>query len=258
MADQLFFSPIRALDSNGDPVAGALAYFYQTGTTTPVVIYSDATNETPMANPLTADAAGLFPQVFPSPGQQIKVVVTDPDDTVLPGFPIDPAPLHSTGGSSAARVSFSPVVSIPEMNVQDAIEQVQANLAADIEARATDAGRALMTAADAAAQRTALGLKALATLDPTGTPDATTFLRGDGAWSGVATRSAVVATTSGTAFDFTGIPAWANEITITFAGVGFSAGDILIVQLLDAAGAPIAAGYTSVSATVDALSLIHI
>lgn len=130
MADQLSFAPMRALDSNGDPVAGALAYFYLTGTTTPVIVYSDATNETPLPNPMTADAAGLFPQVFPSPGQQIKVVVTDPDDAVLPGFPIDPAPLHSTGGSSAAGVSFSPVTDIPKVNVQDAIEQVQANIAA--------------------------------------------------------------------------------------------------------------------------------
>lgn len=47
----------------------------------------------------------------------------------------------------------------------------------------TTAGRAILTAANAASQRTSLGLGSLATLTPTGTADATTFLRGDGTYA---------------------------------------------------------------------------
>lgn len=46
-------------------------------------------------------------------------------------------------------------------------------------------GRTLIDDADAAAARATLGLGSLATVTPTGTANATTFLRGDNSWSGV-------------------------------------------------------------------------
>lgn len=49
-------------------------------------------------------------------------------------------------------------------------------------------------------------------------------------------RSTEQATTSGTAFDFTGIPAWVKRITIIFAGVSLSSTGNLLVQLGDAGG----------------------
>jgi hypothetical protein len=90
----------------------------------------------------------------------------------------------------------------------------------------------------------------LATLEPTGTADSTTFLRGDGAWASPWGRSAVIATTSGTAIDFTGIPVTATAIDLHLAGVSLSGADQVLVQLLDDASAPIAAGYTSTGAAV--------
>jgi hypothetical protein len=94
------------------------------------------------------------------------------------------------------------------------------------------------------------GLGTLATISPTGTADATTFLRGDGAWGSPWGRSAVIATTGGTAIDFTGVPTTATAIDLHLIGVSLSGTDQVLVQLLDGSGAPIAAGYTSTGAAV--------
>lgn len=56
-----------------------------------------------------------------------------------------------------------------------------------------------------------------------------------------------VATTSGTAFDFTGIPSWAKKITVMFDGVSLSGTDDILVQA--GSGAIETTGYSSVSAT---------
>lgn len=54
------------------------------------------------------------------------------------------------------------------------------------------------------------------------------------------------ATTSGTAFDFTGIPSGVRRITIEFAGVSLSGTDDLLIQLGDAGGLE-TSGYLSTS-----------
>lgn len=55
------------------------------------------------------------------------------------------------------------------------------------------------------------------------------------------------ATTSGTAIDFTGIPAGTKRITIMFNGTGLSGGDNLLIQLGDSGGIE-ESGYLSTSA----------
>src|SRR5690606_6608741 len=113
------------LDGNGEPVPGAQARFYATGTTTPVTVYSDRAETTPHPVPLVADAEGVFPAVFRS-GRTLKVVVTDADGVAL--WTVDPVLTVSAGGGAAASVSFEPTAQIPATNVQAAIEAVQANL----------------------------------------------------------------------------------------------------------------------------------
>ena len=54
------------------------------------------------------------------------------------------------------------------------------------------------------------------------------------------------ATTSGTAFDFTGIPSTARQIAVTFNAVGLSGTDNLLVQIGDSGGIE-TTGYASVS-----------
>ena len=59
MSDLISFNPVRALDANGSPVPGAQAFFYTSGTTTPVTVFSDDAEQTPHPSPLLADAEGV-------------------------------------------------------------------------------------------------------------------------------------------------------------------------------------------------------
>jgi hypothetical protein len=67
------------------------------------------------------------------------------------------------------------------------------------------------------------------------------------------TSGTAVATTSGTAFDFTGIPATAKLIIINFAEVSLSGGDNISVLLGDSGGFE-TSGYNSSSAYVGSSS----
>lgn len=107
MSFRIEFSQLRAVDANGDPVAGAKAYFYTPGTSTPATVYTDATLSTAHPTPLLADGSGIFAPVFC--GSAVKVDVTDADGAAVPGFPLDPASsIPSVNGSGEFEVgSFS-------------------------------------------------------------------------------------------------------------------------------------------------------
>lgn len=65
MALSVFFAPrFRALDANGNPMAGAILKFFEAGTTTPLAVYSDVDGTTPIGVTATADAGGLFAEMF--------------------------------------------------------------------------------------------------------------------------------------------------------------------------------------------------
>jgi hypothetical protein len=123
MADRIILP--RATDSNGDIVAGAQAYFYESGTTTPATVYSDSAGSIVAAQPLTADAAGNFAATFAT--QSLKVDIQDTEGTSLPGFPSDPHYQVQTDAGGANLVTFEPTEEIPVTTVQGAIERVQTN-----------------------------------------------------------------------------------------------------------------------------------
>lgn len=83
--------------------------------------------------------------------------------------------------------------------------------------------------------------------------DGTNWLIIDRNYANARVLTASVDTTSGTAHDFTGIPAWVKRITINFAGVGLSGTDALLVQIGDSGGIH-TTGYVSSSTQVDAQS----
>ncbi len=128
MANQLIPALPRATDANGDPVSGAKALFYQTGTTTPVTTYTDEALSVAHSSPVVADASGKFAQVFIGAGTQVKVVVNDADDALL--YQYDPCPMVQGTSSAAESVTFNPVTGVASDNVQDAIEEVQGNITA--------------------------------------------------------------------------------------------------------------------------------
>lgn len=63
------------IDATGVPIPGAFLFFYASGTSTKLNTYADSQLTTPNANPLPANAAGMFPNIFLD--GNYKVVLTD-------------------------------------------------------------------------------------------------------------------------------------------------------------------------------------
>ena len=63
-------------DGNGRIAPGAKAYFYEAGTTTARVVYSDASLSTPHTQPVETDSAGRWPRVFLDYGTHRERVTT--------------------------------------------------------------------------------------------------------------------------------------------------------------------------------------
>ncbi|MDT1061201.1 hypothetical protein RM190_04970 [Paracoccus sp. CPCC 101403] len=128
MATILQFDAVRAVDINSFAVPGALVTFYNSGTTAVRTVYADPDCTIPHPSPLEADGAGVFPPVYDVGGGDVKVAVTTPAGVMLAGYPMDPIAVVSTTAAGASGIAFNPTEEIPETNVQDAIERVQANL----------------------------------------------------------------------------------------------------------------------------------
>lgn len=77
------------VDENGDTVVGARLYSYESNTSTPSPTYQDEDFITPNTNPVIADAAGRFPDMFLKT-TRYKMVLKDADDVTLETIdPID-------------------------------------------------------------------------------------------------------------------------------------------------------------------------
>jgi hypothetical protein len=126
MADLLDFAPVRVFTSNAAPGAGYIARFFQSGTTTPVTVFSDVSLNTPWGTSVTADAEGVFPAVFSS-GGAIKATIETPAGAVV--ATIDPVQSIAGNAASAESVTFTPTPELPFTNVQAAIVGAAASAA---------------------------------------------------------------------------------------------------------------------------------
>lgn len=86
MSDRFPEQMLQAGDSNLDPIAGAKLNFYITGTSTPKDTYSDSAKTIPNANPVVADAAGRFGDIFMDTDAAYKIVYTDASDVTIQTF----------------------------------------------------------------------------------------------------------------------------------------------------------------------------
>lgn len=132
MATILDISVNRAIDVNGFSVPGALATFYESGTTKVRTVYADPDTSVPHPSPVTANGAGVFPPIYDAGGGDVKVTVTDANGAVLAGYPVDPCQRVTTDTTGASSVQFEPTAEIPVTDVQAAIERVQENIIAPL------------------------------------------------------------------------------------------------------------------------------
>lgn len=89
-AFQIFTQPSQqALDTAANVLSGATLTFSLTGTSTPTNAYSNSTLATPVSNPLSANAAGVFIPVFLDPLVVYRVVLKTQAGAVLQTW--DPA-----------------------------------------------------------------------------------------------------------------------------------------------------------------------
>jgi len=151
-------------------------------------------------------------------------------------------------GLSAALVAGN----LPSLTGNE-LDAVRVNAAGDgVEfVDVTAAGWTFLSATTTAAQRTALEIPELTQAQA---EDAASTVFGQVSGQRLAQANAtpygtLVNTTSGTAFDFTGIPAGVTEITLTLNAVSLNGTDRMLVQIGPAAGI-VSTGYVSTASSM--------
>jgi hypothetical protein len=123
MAQMLGPAFLQSLNAGAVPLSGGKLFVYQSGTTTPIPLYSDDTLAAPTTNPLEADAAGVFPVAYTS---EIRVKVIQQTSAGVTVRSADP--IYTVGRAdnlTAADVSFDGTASgLASDNLQDAVDEV--------------------------------------------------------------------------------------------------------------------------------------
>lgn len=115
---------IPRYDESGNPLVGAKAYFFDVGTTTPMLVYTDPAFSIPHDHPVVANGRGAWPAVFIEEGKTYRLRITEANDVTLddvdgisvptlepPDFPDSDTPpevLFQTGDMKEAWRSSAP------------------------------------------------------------------------------------------------------------------------------------------------------
>lgn len=85
MASEFLVTPARAADPDNDTYSGAIWYFYASGTTTPLAVYSDPGLTVSLGSTVTADSGGKFPNIYLNQAQTYRGILTNADgsDTIF-------------------------------------------------------------------------------------------------------------------------------------------------------------------------------
>lgn len=158
MAVQILALQQRATanDANGNPLAGAKIYTYETGTTTPLTTYTTSALSVANANPIVADSAGRFGPIYTDGSVAVKAVIKTSADVTVDT--LDPAPFAYDSQSGADQISHTPNALLTSDTVQGALDQVTTELQTQASYYATSVGGT----ANAITVTTNIGIPALA------------------------------------------------------------------------------------------------
>ena len=107
MAGRFYLPRSTAFDANGDPISGAKLEFFESGTTTPLDTFSDDALTVANTNPVIADSAGRFGDIFLQQADY-KVTLSDADDNVI--WTSDPVRADSPKSSDVREVLTTTVL----------------------------------------------------------------------------------------------------------------------------------------------------
>jgi hypothetical protein len=85
----------RAVDQNGSKVVNAKLYFYRSGTSESIPVYSNAALTVEHTQPVRSNGSGVYPPIYLNPSIAYKSVETTAGDVMLPGGTVDPIQLFS-------------------------------------------------------------------------------------------------------------------------------------------------------------------
>ncbi len=146
MAAQLFLLPFRpAINTSSLVIPGAQLTFYSTGTLIKSPVYTDATMSTALPNPVVANSAGAWPNIYFNTNNIYRVILSDTNGAVLKDVdPYLPSSIDSLSADIVSAIQGLSTIAGPAQAARD-----QAIIAKDQAVTAKDQASASATLARA-------------------------------------------------------------------------------------------------------------